>query len=265
MSSSQGNRDVALRLVTKLVCWARRLKLNGLEHFPRQGPALIVANHNSPMDFFYALALMGRLRREDFRLVVAAELLDRQQFRPYVQAAIEAEVEWMAPYARPLAGFLTAIVPPVFLRLHPIPVFRKGDDSESRNQSLECLLRGELVVIAPGTGNRNHRNASGMRPLTYGVASIARRYFEATRQALAVFPLAIQASGRGVLSKVTLRAGEPFRGMCEEQYPELFPRAGEILEAAKHQAYQRYTQQLAERLMELLQPLSGSGSFPAQA
>jgi len=249
---SLGSRDAALRLTTQLVCWARRLKLDGLEHFPRQGPALIVANHNSPMDFFYALALMKHLRREDFRLVVAAELLDRRQFRPYVQAAIETEVEWMAPYALLLAGLLTAIVPPVFCRLHPIPVFRKGDDSESRSQTLECLLQGQLVVIAPGTGNRNHRNASGMRPLTYGVASIARRYFEAARQALAVIPLAIRSSGRGLLSRVTLVTGQPFRGMCDQRYPRLFAGGGDTAEAAKHQAYQLYTHELAGKLMALL-------------
>lgn len=252
MSTLQGDRSIALRLVTRLVCWARRLKFEGLEHIPRHRSALIVANHNSPMDFFYALEMMDRLRREDFRLVVAAELLDRQQFRPYAQSAIEGEVAWMAPYARPLVALLTAIVPPLFRRLHPIPVFRKGDDSESRNRVLQRLLAGELVVIAPGTGNSRHRNAKGMRPLTYGVAAIARRYFEEARRALTVIPAGIRASGTGMLSKVTLTAGEPFHGMSDKHYPQLFPGGVEIVETAKHQAYQLYTQELAARLMLLL-------------
>jgi len=252
MSSTLGSQSVALRLATQLVCRVRRLKIDGLEHVPRRGQALVVANHNSPMDFFYALALMKRLQRDDFRLVVAAELLDRRRFRPYVHAAIEAEVERLAPYAGLLAGILTAIVPPVFRRLHPIPVLREGDDSESRSLSLECLLQGELVVIAPGTGNRNHRNASGMRPLTYGVASIARRYFEAARQSLAVVPLAIRSPARGVMSKVTLVVGQPFRGMCDQCYPQLFASGGEVPEAVKHRAYQLYTLELTGRLMDLL-------------
>jgi 1-acyl-sn-glycerol-3-phosphate acyltransferase len=158
----------------------------------------------------------------------------------------------MAPLADLAAYVLSRVVPAVVRRVHPIPVYRNGDDSESRTASLQCLLQSQVLVIAPGAGDSRQRNADGLRPLTFGVASIARRYFEATAEALAVIPLAIIAPGRGLGSQVTTRVGEPFYGMSDSEYPQLFLSRGDIEEAAKQRAYQLYTQQLAARITELL-------------
>jgi hypothetical protein len=205
------------------------------------------------MDFFYVLALMERVGREDYRAFVAAELLDRQQFWSYTRAALENEAGWLAPLAGLAAGFLSRLVPAVVSRVHPIPVYRKGDDSASRRQSLQCLLQGKLLVIAPGAGNNRDRDTDGLRPLTFGVASIARRYFEATAEALAVIPLAIYPPLGSIGSQLTMRIGEPLRDMSDQDYPQVFLSEGGIDESAKQAAYQLYTQQLATRLTELLQ------------
>lgn len=237
------------RLVSRL----RKLRFEGLGHIPRKGPAMIAATHSTPMDFFYVLALMERIGREDYRAFVAAELLDRERFWSYTRAALESEASWLAPFAGLAAGFLSRLVPAVVRRVNPIPVYRQGDDSASRRESLQCLLQGKVLVIAPGAGNNRDRDANGLRPLTFGVASIAKRYFEATAEALAVIPLAIYPPVGSIGTQLTLRVGKPFRGMTDQEYPQLFLSAGEVEETAKQQAYQLYTQQLASRLTELLQ------------
>jgi hypothetical protein len=213
---------------------------------------MIATTHSTPMDFFYVLALMERVGREDYRTFVAAELLDRQQFWSYTRGALENEASWLTPLAGLAAGFLSRLVPAVVSRVHPIPVYRRGDDSASRRESLECLLQGKLLVIAPGTGSNRDRNAYGLRPLTFGVASIGRRYFEATAEALAVIPLGIHPPMGSLVSQVTLNVGEPFHGMSDREYPQLFLNEGEMAETAKQEAYQLYTQQLATRLTNLL-------------
>jgi 1-acyl-sn-glycerol-3-phosphate acyltransferase len=253
MTSATRVRVDALQLMTRLVSRVQGLRLEGVQHVPKQGAAMIATTHSTPLDFFYVLALMGCVGREDYRAIVAAELLDRQRFRSYTQAALEDEVSWLAPLAGLAARLLSYIVPAVVRRVHPIPVYRNGDDSVSRRESLHCLLQGRILVIAPGRGDSRQRNADGLRPLTFGVASIARRYFETTAEALAVIPLGINAPGRGLGPKVTLRIGEPFFGMCNREYPELFGNRGQIQERAKQEAYQQYTQQLALRLTRLLE------------
>lgn len=253
MPSRFTSRIDPVRWTARLVSRLRRLRFEGLGHIPRQGAAMIATTHSTPMDFFYVLALMEHIGRQDYRAVVAAELLDRQQFWSYTRAALENEASWLTPFAGLAAGFMSRVVPAVVRRVNPIPVYRKGDDSASRRQSLQSLLAGELLVIAPGAGNNRDRDADGLRPLTFGVASIARRYFEATAEALAVIPLAIYPPAGSIRVQLTLRIGEPFRGMTDQEYPQLFLRAGAIEERSKQQAYQLYTQQLASKLTELLQ------------
>ena len=88
--------------------------------------------------------------------------------------------------------------------------------------------------------------------MTYGVASIARRYFDVTGNLLAVIPVGLGMPRPHKLSKVSVRIGKPFHGMSDQQYPELFPRSGPADNAVKHAAYQHFTQQLTFRLSELM-------------
>jgi 1-acyl-sn-glycerol-3-phosphate acyltransferase len=237
--------------ITAVVCHLRRLEFDVVDNIPSEGPALIAASHSSPMDLFYYLALMNKVGRHDHRFLAAAELLDEGQFRLYARAAIGAAVPSLAPYVGFVANLLSFLVPPLLRGLDPIPVYRTGDDSEARRQSVECLLNGQLVTIAPGWGNNSHRDSNGLRPLTYSVASIARQYFDATSKPLAVIPVAITAGSQRMLSKVCLRIGKPFHSMSDEQYPELFSKSGQADDTVKYEAYQHFTHMLAVRLSEL--------------
>ena len=240
-----------LPLISSLVRTIRRLEIEAVQNIPRRGAALIAATHSSPLDFFYYLALMRRVGRSDHRFVAAAEIVDEEEFRPYVKAALRAGLPGVGGHLGFVADFLSHVIPPLLRECNPIPVHRKGDDSEARTQSLECLLSGQLLTIAPGTGDDSYRDSQGMRPLTYGVASIAYRYFDATAEPLAVVPLAIQRLDRGMLAKVRMRVGRPFYGMSDKEYPELFSGIGQVESAVKHEAYQHFTKQLTLRLSEL--------------
>lgn len=241
-----------LPLVSRLVQAIRRLEIEAVHNIPRRGAALIAATHSSPLDFFYYLALMRRVGRSDHRFVAAAEIVAADEFRPYVKAALRAGLPGIGEHLGFVADALSHVIPPWLRQWNPIPVHRKGDDSEARRQSLECLLSGHLLTIAPGTGDDSYRDSQGMRPLTYGVASIAYRYFDATAEPLAVVPLAIKRLGRGTLAKVRMRVGSPFYGMSDREYPDLFADIGHVERALRHEAYQHFTKQLTLRMSALL-------------
>lgn len=238
--------------ISRVVGILRRLAFQGLEHISREGPALLATTHSSPLDLFYHLSFMRRLGRSDYSFIMAGELLDDEAFRSYTRDSLEASLPAIGAHLGFVSDRLSKVVPPLLRRLNAIPVYRDGDDSESRRRSLECLLQGQLVTIAPGWGDDRHRDTAGMRPLTHGVASIARRYFDATREALDVVPVAICKSGPRLLRKITLHIGPPFVGMSDRAYPDLFSASGGTDAAVKHAAYQDYTRQLADRLSELL-------------
>jgi len=237
------------RLIVRAMELLDLVQCEGLEHIPITGPAMVVANHYSPLDFFHAQTMMDRAGRRDYRCVVAAELLHKHAFSSYVKKTFRDELPRIGQHLGWLAHILSYVVPPMFQSIKPIPVFRKGDDSESRNLSLACLLDGELLILAPGTGTE--RNARGLRPFTHGVASIARRHFEATGKPLAIIPVGVnQLPGR--LPRVLLRVGVPFEGMSDVQYPELFSERGGTNQETKHKAYQHFRHQLELLVIELL-------------
>lgn len=237
--------------ITTLVCMLKRLQVDGTMHIPAQGPALIATAHDSPLDLFYHLALLRLAGRRDHRLVVAAEMLEAQRFRAFTRDVIKQDLPRAALLAGAAAHVGSWLVPRLLRPLNAIPVYRQGDDSASRASSLACLLAGGIVTIAPGWGNNSHRGADGQRPLTHGVAAIARRFFEATGEPLAVVPVGLTKRRDTMGLRTHVRVGAPLRAMSDREYPALFSASGQENLGAKHDAYQHFTQRLADRLAEL--------------
>jgi 1-acyl-sn-glycerol-3-phosphate acyltransferase len=132
-----------------------------------------------------------------------------------------------------------------------IPIYREGDDSGSRQQVLDSLRQGRLVAIAPEWGNDAHRDATGLRPLTHGVASIARQFFVLNRSALTIVPVGLTDPKRPFWGKVRVRVGAPYHGMSDVHYPALFGDEPPGIDE-RREAYRRFTADLTRRLRELI-------------
>ena len=236
---------------TAVIRRIKRLRLQGVAHIPLHGPALIAAQHSSPLDLFYYLALMQEVGRPDHRFVTTVEMVDAQRFRPYTAAALARGAPWLGPLVGGLAQVASWIIPPFMRRFDPILVQRQGDDSASRDECVAWLLAGHLLTIAPGWGDDRHRDANGQRPLTHSIAAIARRFFDAGQEALPVVPLALGVTGQGLRASSYVRLGPPWRGMSDREYPALFAPGGRVDPSIKHRAYANYSRQLAARLAEL--------------
>src|SRR5690606_15707306 len=121
---------IARAVLTPLfrACW--RIRVEGLDHVPRQGPAILRPNHTSVIDSF----LMPSVLPRRITFVGKSEYLD----------------DWKTRYLFPALGM--------------IPIDRRGGDASRRalEAATRVLERGELFGIYPeGTRSRDGRLHKG--------------------------------------------------------------------------------------------------------
>ncbi len=119
------------RLITWVVLGPGRFQVRGLEHFPREGPVLVVANHIGAPD----PPLVGAYTPRPVHFLAKAELFERLLSRWLMRA------------------------------YHAFPIMRHHPDRAAIRWALELLRRGEVLVLFPeGTRSpdgRLHRAEPG--------------------------------------------------------------------------------------------------------
>lgn len=137
--------------------------VEGREHLPTKGPAIVVANHNSHVDTFLLLTIFPARTIRHVRPAAAADYF----------------------LANPVIGWFSRNI------IGIVPVERKkvGRDVDVLAPARAALARGDIVVIFPeGTrGDASDR----MAPLKSGVARLAESFPEAP-----VVPIWIAGAGR---------------------------------------------------------------------
>lgn len=129
-------------LTTPLVRALFRVRIEGLEHVPSSGPAILAFNHVSALDGpVLAIEVATRHRRE-CRFLVAAEFFER-----------------------PLIGA-------ILRRFDQIPIRRGIGDDAALEDAIATVRRGALAAIAP-EGTVNVDGAVAIQRIRRGVARIA--------------------------------------------------------------------------------------------
>jgi 1-acyl-sn-glycerol-3-phosphate acyltransferase len=118
------------------------VRIEGIEHVPARGPAILAFNHVSVLDGpVLAIETARRLSRES-RFLVAAE-----QFR------------------RPLIGW-------ILRRYDQIPIRRGQSDTGALDEAIATVRRGALAAVSP-EGRVNDDGAVALQRLRRGLARIA--------------------------------------------------------------------------------------------
>jgi 1-acyl-sn-glycerol-3-phosphate acyltransferase len=129
-------------IVTPILRLLFRVRIEGLEHVPARGPAILAFNHVSVLDGpVLAIETARRLKRES-RFLVAAE-----QFR------------------RPLVGW-------ILRRYEQIPIRRGEGDTSALDEAITTIRKGALAAVAP-EGRVNDDGALTLQRLRRGLARIA--------------------------------------------------------------------------------------------
>ncbi|WP_370551831.1 lysophospholipid acyltransferase family protein [Citrobacter sp. Res13-Sevr-PEB04-36] len=120
------------------------LRVRHRDRLPQQGPAIVVANHNSHMDVFALLPLFALRRQGDIHPVVAADYFLRNK--------------WMAWFALNI--------------LNIIPITRKGGEADPLAQCEQALRDGKTLILFP-EGTRGEPGL--LAPLKSGVWHLSQR------------------------------------------------------------------------------------------
>lgn len=137
--------------------------VNGREHLPVKGPAIVVANHNSHVDTFLILTLFPAATLGRVRPVAAADYF----------------------LANPVIGWFSRHI----IGIVPVERARVGRDVDVLAPARAALAQGDIVVIFP-EGTRGDASDQ-MAPLKSGVARLAEAFPDAP-----VAPVWIEGAGR---------------------------------------------------------------------
>jgi len=156
-----------------------RMRREGMEHVPTQGPVIFASNHRSFLDPF----VIGTLLRRPVYYVAKKEL-----------------------FLHPLAGWFMS-------RLGGIPIDRGAGDVQAMETARRILERGDCVVIFP-EGTRTRPG-----PLGAPHRGVGRLALQTAAPVVPVAVLGTEAIRRGWLvrpHRVRLRCGAPLRFPAEE-------------------------------------------------
>ncbi|MEG1714129.1 MAG: lysophospholipid acyltransferase family protein [Citrobacter sp.] len=120
------------------------LRVRHRDRLPKQGPAIVVANHNSHMDVFALLSLFPLRRQGAIHPVAAADYFLRNK--------------WMAWFALNI--------------LNIIPITRKGGETNPLAQCEQALRDGKILILFP-EGTRGEPGL--LAPLKSGVWHLSQR------------------------------------------------------------------------------------------
>ncbi|QMG40948.1 1-acyl-sn-glycerol-3-phosphate acyltransferase [Citrobacter freundii] len=120
------------------------LRVRHRDRLPQQGPAIVVANHNSHMDVFALLSLFALRRQGAIHPVAAADYFLRNK--------------WMAWFALNILSI--------------IPITRKGGEADPLAQCEQALRDGKILILFP-EGTRGEPGI--LAPLKSGIWHLSQR------------------------------------------------------------------------------------------
>lgn len=119
-----------------------RVRVEGAEHVPLTGPAILVFNHMSVLDGPSLVIETARRSRREVRFLVAAEIMNK------------------------------GLIGVILRSFDQIPIRRGARDVHALDEALETVKRGAIVALAP-EGKLNEEDERGLLRMKSGIARMA--------------------------------------------------------------------------------------------
>lgn len=173
----------------------------GEENLPRQGPAVLVANHLGALGPIAVVSCVPR-RLHPW---VAADMMNANHAPEYLRwDFVERQFHLPMPFSLWMANAISRISVPLLNRMGCIPVHPDTDDLHATFiQSVDSLLQGRFLLIFPEDSTQPLDFRFGMSPFKKGFVRLGEYYFQRTGRLLQFYPLAVHAIRR------TVQVGKP--------------------------------------------------------
>jgi hypothetical protein len=223
-------RDLSYHLLVRgLDAFVWGGELFGEENLPDKGPAVFIANHLGP------LGPIGAVCSLPFRLYpwVASEMVDPVLAPDYIRVDfVEPRLKLTPPFSRKFSKALTRITVPLIKSIQGIPAYLGGQELlfETLEKSLTLLQEGKCLLVFPEYAILGSDSMIKFYPFQKTVFRLGEMYYEATRQRLGFYPVAVHESHK-------IKVGPPFLYSPLAQPVKERLRLKNLLEGAVHQLY----------------------------
>jgi 1-acyl-sn-glycerol-3-phosphate acyltransferase len=188
--------------------WVRtqRVTVSGLQYIPRQGAAVLAANHINWKDIFFIGGVVPR--RVSF--VGTAELFDFEVCRAMVERYVREHLSlaWAQGVLRKVSDWAARVMVSRVPYCGTIPVKRGASDKSFFELAKEVLRQGNLLCIFPegGTSRPDH-----LRRFKHGLAKIVYDLHFEGLQDIPILPTALRGTEHLYVPgrKLTFRVGAP--------------------------------------------------------
>jgi 1-acyl-sn-glycerol-3-phosphate acyltransferase len=188
--------------------WVRtqRVCVSGLQHIPRQGAAVLAANHINWKDIFFIGGVVPR--RVSF--VGTAELFDLEVCREMVERYIREHFSfaWAKGTIRRVSDWAARVMVTRVPYCGTIPVKRGVNDKSFFALAKEALRQGSLLCIFPEGGTSRPER---LRRFKYGLAKIVYDLHHEGLEDIPILPTALRGTEHPYFPgrKLTFRVGAP--------------------------------------------------------
>lgn len=169
-------------------------ELNGEENLPKEGPAVLVANHLGALGPIAVAACVPR-RLHPWAV---ADMLNAERAPEYLRwDFVEKHLHLPMPISGWVARTISRVSVPLSNRLGVIPV-HPDDLHATFAQSVDLLVEGRFLLVFPEDPTQSPDPRFRMSPFKKGFVRLGEYYFERSGRALRFYPLAVHAIERTV-------------------------------------------------------------------
>jgi 1-acyl-sn-glycerol-3-phosphate acyltransferase len=193
--------------ICRLIFW--RTRARGCHYLSRKGPAILVCNHlgtYGPLSVMSSLpvTLHPWVAHEVTELDKAAERI-RRDF-------VERELHLGPPVSRWVSGLIARICVALMRKLDVVPVYDQSRRIRiTVERSVQLLEQGRSLLVFPEDPDVPGDEVMG--ELRTGFLHVARLFYARTKRAVAILPVAVNRSARGIRvgAPIPFDGAAPFR------------------------------------------------------
>lgn len=198
-----------------------KIRVKGIRNIHAKEPVILVSNHAGT---FGPISIITSFPSKLYPWV-DHEVTDKRTVAKRVQAEfLEAELHLKPPLSAYLGRLIGRICVALMHDINAIPVYDKSRKIKSTvDQSVRLLEQGKNILVFPENSQKPINEV--LCDFCMGFVHLARLYFEKTRKAVLILPVAVNQKVKGIL------VGRPLRFDGQSPFPAEKARLKKELES----------------------------------